>query len=192
MLLPLARSKNLVTRDLGEEVLIYDYTDNKAYCLNPTSATVFNACNGKTLFAELEKQSNFSTDLILLALDGLQKDNLLENYESPFQGISRREVIRKVGLGSMVALPVIVGLVAPKAINAQSNSCPTGTNVGDMSGYQGSGGNCLCTIDTASGGTCAQGNTGNPANSCRTNCTCTAGNDTVVLGGTTYRFGSCG
>jgi hypothetical protein len=192
MLLPVARSKDITTQDLKDEILIYDFTNNKAYCLNSTSTVIYNACNGKTSFEELDKRHNFKTDLIFLALDELKKNNLIEHYDSPFAGISRREIIRKIGFGSMVALPVISSLVAPKAIDAQSSSCPASPNIGDPSGYQGLGGSCLCTIDTASGNNCGQGNTGNPANSCRTSCVCTAGDDTVVLGGTTYRFGMCG
>jgi hypothetical protein len=192
MLLPVARNTNITTQDLKDEILIYDFTNNKAYCLNPTSTIIYNACNGKTSFEDLEKSHNFKPDLIFLALDELKKNDLVEDYNSPFVGISRREIIRKVGLGSMVALPVISSLIAPKAIDAQSGSCPMNPNVGDPSGYQGLGGSCLCTIDTVSGNSCGQGNTGNPANSCRTSCVCTAGNDTVVLGGTTYRFGMCG
>jgi hypothetical protein len=62
-------------------------------------------------------------EVVWLALDQLKKENLLENggeIPTKFSGMSRREVIRKVGLATAIALPVIAGLVAPTAAQAQS------------------------------------------------------------------------
>jgi hypothetical protein len=129
--LPLARSTDIVVQTLGKEILIYDLITNKAFNLNETSSIVYQACNGKTTFAELSKRNNFTDDIIFLAIDELNKENLLENsedYNSPFNGLSRREVIRKVGFASMVALPVIASLVAPTAAQAGSGG---GTNPGN-------------------------------------------------------------
>jgi hypothetical protein len=51
---------------------------------------------------------------------------LIENeITPPFDRVSRREVIRRIGTASLVALPVIVSLVAPSAVHAQS-TCPSG------------------------------------------------------------------
>ena len=124
--LPLARSKDLVIQNLGEEILVYDLNTNRVFNLNETSAIVYNACDGKTTFEELKQKSNFRDEVIFLALDQLKKEELIEvdsSYVSPFAGMSRREVIRKVGFASMIALPVISSLVAPKAANAQSVTC---------------------------------------------------------------------
>ena len=189
MKLPLARNKNLVSQNLEKEILIYDLTSHKAYCLNETAAAVYRACDGVTTFSELKTRNDFSIDLIFLTLDQLREKHLVENFESPFAGVSRREVIRKVGLTTMIALPVIAGMVAPTAAHAASSSCPGGTNTGDPGGYQGAGGTCLCSSGTA---TCGRGNTGNPSNSCRTNCTCTTDGSTIIIGGTTFYFGTCG
>lgn len=125
--LPIARNSNVVVQNLNNEVLIYDLATNKVYNLNETSSLIYNACDGKTSFAELNKKHNFTDELIFLALDQLKKENLveqLEEYKSPFSGMSRREVIRKIGLSSLIALPVITSLVAPRAAEAQSN-CPS-------------------------------------------------------------------
>ena len=56
----------------------------------------------------------------------LKKNKIIEDdqsFVSPFAGMSRREAIRKVGLASMIALPVISSLVASTAAMAQSSSC---------------------------------------------------------------------
>lgn len=62
-------------------------------------------------------------EIIFLALDGLKKEKLLEDnsqYVSPFAEMNRRAVIRKVGLASLIALPVISNLIAPTAGQAAS------------------------------------------------------------------------
>lgn len=123
--LPLARTKDVVVQDLKTEVLVYDLKTNQAFCLNDTSAKVFNACDGLTTFDELKSRYKFSADLIHLALDELSRNNLIESdYESPLAGISRREAIRQVGLASLVSLPVISALIAPQASHAASPSAP--------------------------------------------------------------------
>jgi len=126
---PLARKTELVEQDLNGELLIYDLTIHKAYCLNETSAQVYKLCDGKTSITDIgEKLSkqfkqNVSDDLVWLALDGLKKNNLLENGNELvdyFAGTSRREVIKRVGFSAMIALPIIFSLVAPMATMAAS------------------------------------------------------------------------
>lgn len=120
-ILPKARNSEIVEQDLGQELLIYDLRIDKAYTLNETSKIVFKACGTRCTFDELTRRQKFTDDLIYLALDGLRANNLIENYQSThFAGLSRREIIKKVGLASMIALPVIVGMTAPMAANAAS------------------------------------------------------------------------
>lgn len=56
----------------------------------------------------------------------LKENGLLENGEKEwehmeFEGLSRREIVRKVGFASLVALPIVYSVVAPAA--AQNGSC---------------------------------------------------------------------
>lgn len=123
MQLPKPRTENIVMQQLNKELLIYDLIINKAFCLNETSTIIFNACDGVTSLDKLKHQSGFTEDLIYLGLEELQKNNLIENTTiKHFEGLSRREVIRKVGYASLVTLPVISSLVAPEAVNAQSGT----------------------------------------------------------------------
>jgi hypothetical protein len=126
---PLSRKNDIVVQDLNGEVLIYDLKSNKAFCLNETSALVWQACDGTKSVSEISQAiSNklsepANEDLVWLALDQLKQENLLDNSEevvSNFAGMSRREAIRKVGLGTMIALPFVTGLIAPTAAMAQS------------------------------------------------------------------------
>jgi hypothetical protein len=142
---PLARKDDLVIQEVGGEILIYDLRTNKAICLNQTSALVWQNCDGKKdaleIAREIEKElgSNISEDFIWFAINQLEKENLLNNrdkVESRFEGLSRREVIKKIGLGSMVALPIVAALVAPTSVMAQS------CNPGGMGNPAG----CPCTM----------------------------------------------
>ena len=121
--LPLARMNDLVVQDFDTEVLIYDLTTNKAYHLNEILSIIYQACDGNTSFANLKVKHKFTDDLIFLALDELNRENLLEQnqpYQSPWAGLSRREVIRKIGLASIIALPAISSVVAPAAAHGAS------------------------------------------------------------------------
>jgi hypothetical protein len=158
--LPKARKTGLVVQDLNGETLIYDLDTHRAVCLNETSALVWQNCDGTKTVKQLgdvlanELKNPTSEDLIWLALDQLKKENLIENkedLEDKFKGVSRREVIRKVGLGSMIALPIITGLVAPTSVMALT--C---------------GGRCNCPGSTPAGSSCGRGT----GNTCAQGCTC--------------------
>lgn len=126
---PLARKDNLVIQEVGGEILVYDLNTNKAICLNQTSALVWQNCDGEKNALEIAKSiekelgSNVNEDFVWFAVNQLDKENLLledSSMTDKFDGLSRREVIKKIGLASAVALPVVAALVAPTAAFAQS------------------------------------------------------------------------
>lgn len=122
MKLPRTRTENLLERNLKDETLIYDLLIDKAFNLNETLSVVYKACGQSLTFDEIKRRYKYTDDFIYLALDELKANNLLaEDYISPFADTTRREAIKKVGMATMFALPLITGLVAPKAINAASN-----------------------------------------------------------------------
>ena len=157
---PIARKDDLVIQEVGEEILVYDLRTNKAICLNQTSALVWQNCDGKKDAMEIAKKiekelgSNVSEDFVWFAVNQLEKENLLienKNKFDKFNGLSRREVIKKIGLSSMVALPVVATLVAPSAAMAQSN-CGAAT---------GRGNGCACTLSSqCMSGCCKSSNSG--------------------------------
>lgn len=143
---PISRKINIVVQEFENELLIYDLRLNKAFCLNQTSALVYQLCDGTKTIAEVGSlmskslKTSVSEDFVRLALHELNRENLLENagqLKSYFAGFSRREAVKKVGLASMIALPVISSLIAPTALMAQSGCanvvcegacCDTGQN----------------------------------------------------------------
>jgi hypothetical protein len=147
---PKGRSKELVMQELEKELLIYDLTNNKAFCLNETSAIVFQLCNGNNSVSEIadlmskKLKTLVSEDFVWLAIEELKKDNLLENKDqlnNHFNGLSRREIVKRVGLATMIALPIITSVAAPSAAMAQLG----------LSGLLGA---CTTTANCVSGLTC--------------------------------------
>lgn len=128
---PKARQNDLVIQEMPDELLVYDMNANKAHCLNPSAAFIWKACNGKNSVNDIVKQfelqgrGKVTEDFVWLAIDQLLESSLLENKLVPrFAGHARRQVIRTIGLASMVAVPVIASLVAPpNALAAGSCSC---------------------------------------------------------------------
>lgn len=153
---PAARKEGLVIQEMPDEVLVFDLETNKAHCLNETAAFVWKACDGKNSVADITKlfgnQSGtpVQENLVWLAIDQLNENNLLEEeLKADFNGQSRREVIKKIGLAAVVALPIISSLVAPTAALAVNCSGVNGTT---------------CALSTGSsvccGGVCCQPATG--------------------------------
>jgi len=167
---PIARKEGLVIQEMPDEVLVFDMETNKAHCLNETAAFVWKACDGNNSVAEITKlfgnQSGKPVDenLVWLAIDQLNENNLLaEELKANFNGQSRREVIKKIGLAAVIALPIVSSLVAPTAAFAVScsgtvancSAAPGGGVCNDCTPCSGGAGRCCsgaCT--TAPGGTC--------------------------------------
>lgn len=126
---PISLKSNVLVQESKKELLLYDQERNKAYCLNETSAMIWNLCDGENTVedirrrASLELKTQVPEDVVWLALDGLKNEKLLTNHQEikvDFSGLSRRQVIRKAGLATMIALPLISTLIAPTAASAQS------------------------------------------------------------------------
>lgn len=138
--LPQSKIENIVVQNLEQEVLIYNLETNKVFCLNETSALVYQSCDGKTPFEDFKCNNHLTDEIIFLALDLLKKENLLEEgFVSPIKGVNRREVIKKIGLTSVIALPIISSLMAPTsamaAISCGGNQ-PPGHSFGCASSEQ--------------------------------------------------------
>lgn len=128
---PLSRQSDILVQESENEIFIYDLLINKVYCLNQTSAMIFRLSDGTRTALEISELMSHrlgalaDEDFVWLALRSLKKQNLLENVvELPdrLAGLSRREIVKKVGLASMITLPIIASVVAPSAVAAQSES----------------------------------------------------------------------
>ena len=178
---PKTRNENIIVQEMENEILIYDLNNNKTFSLNETSALIYLLCDGKQSITEisrsLSKKLNqpISEDLVWLALDSFKKDNLLENndqFEIDFKGLSRRQVIKKIGFSSLATLPVIASVTAPAAAAAASIcygpligicmmgeacpvSCPPGTPI-------------MITVYASGDTTCSGGTVGSGSGGCPT------------------------
>jgi Coenzyme PQQ synthesis protein D (PqqD) len=126
---PCARAHGIVVQALLDEVLVYDLECHKAHCLNHTAALVWKRCDGRTAVGEMarlleqETHSPVPADVVWLALQQLRKARLLTGQIPAPQGmtkLSRREVMRRLGWGAAVALPLVTSIVAPTAVEAAS------------------------------------------------------------------------
>lgn len=158
---PLSRKEQIVVQEAQDELLIYDLRENKALCLNQTSAFVWQKCDGTKSVAEIalllskKFKSPVSEDFVWLALQQFKKDNLLEQSNeltTPLDGLSRRDVIKRVGFASMVALPVVASVIAPTAVAAQSGGCGCFAP-GNMANLSNPGCSCTGSSDCC-GGSC--------------------------------------
>jgi len=125
--LPRARKEGLLVQELADELLVYDRTRHKAHCLNQTAALVWERCDGKTSVNQMARLLGNETDspvdeaVVLMAFDQLAKARLLQGEArewSAQSGISRREVMRRIGTAAAIALPVVSSITAPDAVQA--------------------------------------------------------------------------
>lgn len=153
---PSARKTGLVVQDMPDEVLVYDLNSNKAHCLNKSAAFVWKSCDGTknvpdivNLFAS-EAGEKVSEDFVWLAIDQLSENSLLEaSIKADFAGRSRRDVIKKIGMVSVISLPIIASLIAPKnALAVVSCACVSPAACGPQTG-------CPSTTNCDGNGVCA-------------------------------------
>lgn len=134
---PRARQEELVVRELPDEMLVYDLQRHEAHCLNRTAALVWKKCDGRTTLREITKSLTMELKtpvderIVRLALEQLAKFHLLDEAETltlhlPPDGarLSRREMMRTLGVAAAVALPLIVSISSPTT--AQAASCVQG------------------------------------------------------------------
>lgn len=131
--IPEARHDGLIVQELADEVLIYDEQQHKAHCLNQTAAVVWQQCDGKRDISDIARRASAALgaavgeEMVWLAVDELGKRQLLkEQLELGTPGTSRREMMRRLGVGAAVALPLVVSIVAPRAADA-ANLLPPGS-----------------------------------------------------------------
>ena len=154
---PEKRREGLVVTELQGEVLVYDLERHRAHCLNPTAATVFRRCDGRTtvrqIAAELHANGSrrASEAAVWLALERLDKAHLLEVpllASSDATVLSRRELIRRAAVLSGLLLPAVTSVIAPTPAEAAATcvaNCtgkPFGTPCSSTAPA-----NCLCTCD---------------------------------------------
>ena len=119
---PTARTSEIVVLEVENETLVYDLRVSEAHCLNETAAFVWKNCDGSNTVSEIADliRSRYKMpvdgDFVWLALDQLQERKLLaDGFVDRSRLTSRREMIKRVGMASVIAAPIIASVVAPNA-----------------------------------------------------------------------------
>ncbi len=130
---PQARSEGLVVKDLPEEVLVYDLARDKAHCLNHSAAAIWRRCDGRTTLSQItsaikqETGSPIDEQFVLLALEQLGRDHLLEErveWPAAIPRMTRREAVRRIGIGAVIAIPLVTTIIAPTPAQAATCKAP--------------------------------------------------------------------
>jgi hypothetical protein len=126
-----ALTTDLVTQQVGDELVVYDGTSKEAHCLNPLATAVFLAADGETSPADLAAiASRALSDTIDVAaieeaLEVLADKGLVSLNDG---GISRRRFIQRsaaVG-GAVVSGALVTSVVTPAYAGTGSTVTTTG------------------------------------------------------------------
>ncbi len=159
---PQARTEDLVTQEMPDEVLVYDLKNHKAHCLNRTAAQVWHLCDGKTSPTEIaqklarEVDKPIDEELVWMAVEQLGKSSLLLKQVIPFSGsvrYSRRAMMQRLGTVTALTLPLVTSILVPMAVEAAT--CPGGVCFEDPGPQPNDCGACAnVTGDCFSGNNC--------------------------------------
>ena len=178
---PLARSEDLIVETVGDEVLVYDSRVDRAHCLSPEAARVWELCNGEHRSDDLAASAGLERDRVESALAELALCDLLEAAPVA-SGHTRREltVWTAKATATAAAVPMIISVAAPTPAQAATLTfCLTfsDNDCGGANGCSGQPGCCCCTPPIKppypAGWPCAT-NCGPPTNcpECKTCVTC--------------------
>lgn len=108
--------KPLSSKELLDEIILYDDRTHKAHCLNSTAAAIWRLCDGTHNVADIAKavvqcsksDPDAAESLVWTALRQLGRAGLLLNSlpsDSKLPALSRRELVLRLGIGTVLAVP---------------------------------------------------------------------------------------
>jgi hypothetical protein len=122
---PRARLECL-SREFGDEVLVYDLQRDMGHCLNSTAAATWKLCDGNNSLSQIARtlSRQFSTkvdeSVVFQALVQLADVHLLVEPVVGAKLLSRRVAMRRIGIAAAIALPLVTSIVAPTPAHAAS------------------------------------------------------------------------
>jgi Coenzyme PQQ synthesis protein D (PqqD) len=132
---PVARTAGLVVKAVGDEVLVYDLEHHRAHSLNRAAAAMWRACDGTRAEGEIAAHLRdaeallVTPELVRYGIGELERARLVLG-SGHRGGLTRRDLIRRLGTGA-IAVPLVTSIVAPTAAHAQSSTCvPAGGQCG--------------------------------------------------------------
>jgi hypothetical protein len=135
----------LVVEEVGQELLVYDQTNECAHSLGVAAASVWRACDGETSVEALMAELDMDADTIKRALEELDDCNLLDNGKQ-LDGITRREATLKTAkLGAAAAGgSLIYSILAPVPAMAATQAYCLGLGCTQGCGTCHQAGCCCC------------------------------------------------
>jgi hypothetical protein len=127
---PRSIRQDIAVQQVGTEILLYDERRHMAFCLNESSAAIWKLADGERTVeaicdaASLQLKAPLSEEFVLFALEQLREDGLLEPELLPEaeSAISRRALLKTLGVSGALLLPMVAAIVAPPAAAAY-NGC---------------------------------------------------------------------
>ena len=122
-----------MTRELGDELVVYDLERHKAYCLNPVAMQVFRHCDGETTIPDMALRIANALGMpvdeqaVRLGLVRLEKAHLLDSPVAQILHTSRREMLRTLGRAAVVVVPLVTAITVPTSAQAASGCIPFGS-----------------------------------------------------------------
>ena len=130
------RIDDLIIERCGSEMVVFVPASNEAHSLNQTASLIFDLCDGVTTRAQMVAALQdvglpADTAIVNLALAELAEASLvIVDDERPQVGVSRRTVIRRLGLSAtaIALLPVVETILVQSAAAQVSGTTTTTTS----------------------------------------------------------------
>jgi hypothetical protein len=127
---PRSIQRNISIQHVGVETLVYDEVHHKAFCLNRSSSVIWRLADGVRTVDQIRDAASIDLgvevgeELVRYALEELRRDGLIEALSTVQTGpeISRRAILRSLGVGGALLLPIVAAVIAPPAAQAY-NGC---------------------------------------------------------------------
>lgn len=140
---------DLIVKNLDGELLVYDNATTKAFCLNASSALVWEMCDGNTTIAEMTERltqtlnAPIDASFVTFALERFRADGLLETgfrNATEDANLTRAGLVARfgrAGIMAALAVPLVTSIVAPTAAKAYGGTSVPAPPAG------GGGGGCV-------------------------------------------------
>jgi len=131
---PTARKDGLVIQAMPDEVLVFDTATKQASCLNSSAAFIWQHCDGVRSISDIASEfrsqgkGSVTDEFVWLGVDQLKTSALLDSPLKSLPAFDRREIIKRIGLASAIALPIVASLAVPTATMAAA-SCNCSNNL---------------------------------------------------------------
>ena len=150
----LPRRIRALVRQVGSETLVINLQHNKATCLNEMAASVWKLCDGKNTISDISRTLSdrhgtaVQENATRLALVQLEKAGLFStqpDHRDELQSDTRRTLIKRLSVTSLLALPAVASVVIPlpaAAASCRPNGNPCTSNAQCCSGRCNPGRHC--------------------------------------------------